>query len=83
MTQTETDVLYPGAFAHRNLDDGRVLVLYRMIFTFRLCLGPQGEPSYDRAWCYEPAHFADALIAMGEWDGAGTPPGEWKKEVGR
>lgn len=81
MIETSTD-LYPGAFAHRDLPDGRVLVLYEMIFNYRLCIGAQGDEGYDRAWCYDKTNLPHALAALVTWDGNGTPPGDWKKEVG-
>lgn len=74
---------YEGALAHRNLPDGRVLVVYNMIYNVRLCIGPQNAEWYDRAWCYEkPDHIADAMVALETWDGKDTPPGTWIKEVG-
>ncbi len=73
---------YEGAVAHRDLPDGRVLVLYEMIFNVRLCVGPQNEPWYDRGFCYDKADRRDALVALASWDGNGTPPGKVKKEVG-
>lgn len=73
---------YEGALAHRDLPDGRVLVLYEMIYNWRLCIGPQGDEGYERGWCYPKERVVDALLALHEWDGAGTPPGEWIKEVG-
>lgn len=82
-TETEAAHQYPGALGYRDLDDGRVLVLYPMIFTVRLCVGPQNFGGYDRAWCYLPEQTADAVNALNVWDGNGEPPGEWHKEVGR
>lgn len=74
---------YLGAIIHRDLDDGRVLVLYPMLFgNVRLCVGPQRGYGYDRGFCYqEPARF-DALMALATWDGNDVPPGDWIKEVG-
>lgn len=83
MTTTDTNP-YPGSVAHRDLDDGRVLVLYPMLFgNMRLCVGPQDEGWYDRGWCYQETHRLDALAALASWDGADVPPGIWIKEVGR
>ena len=53
-----------------------------MVFTYRLCVGPQGEGWYDRAWCYEPRFLPDAVAALQSWDGKADPPGRWLKEVG-
>lgn len=75
---------YLGALAHRDLPDGRVLVLYPMLFgNTRLCVGPQNEGFYDRGWCYQSAAIIDALTALATWDGVDVPPGDWIKEVGR
>lgn len=71
-----------GAMGHRDLDDGLMLTLYQMMFTYRLCVGPQGEGFYDRAWCYEPRFVDDVIEALTTWDGKGDPPGRWLKEVG-
>lgn len=81
-TPQEAEQRYEGALAHRDLDDGRVLVLYPMIFTVRLCVGPQDVGWYDRAWCYLPEKTGDAVAALEGWDGNGEPPGGWHKEVG-
>lgn len=83
MTTVEQAAEYQGALCHRDLDDGRVLVLYPMLFTWRLCLGWQGDAGYTRAWCYPPERLADAINAQGRWDGnTADPPGRWIKEVG-
>lgn len=81
MTTTEENA-YEGAFAHRDLPDGRVLVLYEMIYNVRLCIGPQGSEGYDTGWCYDKSDFREAMDVLGTWDGKGTPPGPVKKEVG-
>lgn len=79
---SEKHQLYEGAIGYRNLDDGRVVVLYPMIFNVRLVIGPQNEPFYDAGWCYDRDRVVDALYALEHWDGSGAPPGVWKKEVG-
>lgn len=81
-TTNEVTDWYAGSIAHRDLDDGRVIVLYEMIFNVRVCVGPQNVGWYDRGFCYDKTKRMDALIALATWDGNGTPPGEWKKEVG-
>lgn len=71
---------YEGALLVRDLDDGRVIVVYPMIFNDRLCIGPSGERSYDRGWCYPKG--GAALEAALEWDGTAAPPGPVIKEAG-
>jgi hypothetical protein len=68
-----------GYLYRRELDDGREIVVYPMLFTTRVCIGPTGE-GYDRAWCY-PNQDA-AVAAADRWGGEGDPPGGWIKEVG-
>lgn len=72
-----------GYLYRRELDDGREIVVYEMLFTLRLCVGPVGE-GYERAWCYEPSpkYGVTALEAAIVWDGEGDPPDGWIKEVG-
>lgn len=72
-------VPYPGAFAHRVLGDGRVVVLYQMLFTWRVTIGPDGEGWYDDFWCYPPTQFDAAHQALTSWDGNGDPPDGWIK----
>lgn len=64
----------------RLLDDGRVIVVYRMIFNDRLCIGPAHDGVYDRAWCYP--QDGSAVRAAATWDGEGVPPGPVIKEAG-
>jgi hypothetical protein len=68
-----------GCIGYRALDDGRELTLYRMIFTWRLCLGAQGSQTYDRHWCYALEDFTDAVRVLAHWDGTGDPPGSFVK----
>lgn len=82
-TITDTHDPYLGAIAHRDLDDGRVLVLYPMLFgNLRLCVGPQNEGWYDKGWCYQEPQRRDALTDFATWDGVGDPPGDWHKVAG-
>lgn len=61
---------------------GWEITLYRMAFgNTRLCVGPPGVPWYDRGWCYQSAFKADALADAATWDGQGTPPGRWFKDL--
>ena len=66
----------PRASAYRALPDGRELVVYRMLFTWRLCLGDQEAQTYDRHWCF---HTSEEAVRALEWDGNGDPPGAWIK----
>lgn len=75
-----SDRQYPGALYQRELDDGRVIVVYQMFYNARICIGPANEPTYDDAWCYPDQ--ATALKAAAEWDGEGDPPVGWIKQVG-
>lgn len=61
----------------RQLDDGRALFIYRMMFGYRLCIGPDDSPVYDDFYCYPREPFE----ALG-WDGQGDPPGPWIKHGG-
>lgn len=80
-----TDTLAEGFVYRRELDDGREIVVYPMLFTDRVCIGLTGEHGYDRAWCYPKEHPMGRSIATAaaeEWDGEGDPPEGWIKEVG-
>jgi hypothetical protein len=81
MSQTQAEnYLY-----RKELDDGREIVVYPMLFTDRLCIGVAGDGGYERAWCYprlHPAGQTTAVIAAEAWDGEGDPPVGWIKEVG-
>lgn len=69
-----------GRFAVRDLPDGRVAYLTRMIFTWRLCVSdPDDFCGYDDGWCYKD--FAVALEALKQWDGTGEPQG-WHRHPG-
>lgn len=62
------------AYAYRALPDGRELVLYRMLFTWRLCVGDQGARTYDRHYCFPVGGFDRARDVLETWDGVGDPP---------
>lgn len=68
-----------GALYTRELDDGREIVVYQMLFTARVCIGPAGAPHYDDAWCYDTA--AQAIEAAKIWDGEGDPPVGWHRHI--
>lgn len=61
----------------REMPDGRIAGLQRMIFTVGLFVG-LSDVLYDQRYCYE--YHADALKALETWDGTGDPPGPWIKE---
>ena len=71
---------FPGAIAAKFLDDGRAIVVYQMIFTARVCIGPDDSQTYDDAWCYD--NVAQACEAVLEWDGNGDPPDGWHRHIG-
>lgn len=66
--------------AHRVLSDGRELSVVPMIYTFRLCIGTEGdETGYDDAYCFHDVQ--GAIKACMEWDGTGDPEG-WHRHIG-
>ena len=70
-----------GSIYNRELEDGRELTVYPMLFTFRLCIGEAGAGTYDDAWCYDNAF--DAILAAKDWDGKGDdPPHGWHRHIG-
>lgn len=74
---------HDGAVGERELPDGRVLVLYPMVYTWRLCVGAADDRfGYDDAWCYPSEAVTVAIGALSEWDGAGDPAEGWVKHVG-
>jgi hypothetical protein len=69
----------------RRLPDGRFLHLIPMIFNVRLVIeSPEANRlgTYDDGWCFDRAKTREAIIALATWDGAGDPPGPWKKHIG-
>jgi hypothetical protein len=75
--------IHDGAVGERQLSDGRVIVLYPMIYTWRLCLGAADDRfGYDHAWCYPADAFEAAICALSSWNGDGDPTGGWTKHVG-
>jgi len=62
----------------RILPDGRKLWLYRMMFTYRLCLGRAGNDLwYEDAWCYETKEAG--LKAMNDWTLETLEPTGWHR----
>lgn len=86
---TEEDMIaltQDGYLLNRELPDGRILSLYRMMFTIALCVM---RPGYAHAfpdngritrYCYAHEHIAEAIDAVADWDGSGDPPGPWIKQ---
>jgi hypothetical protein len=72
-------VEYPGSLYVRELDDGRVITVYRMLFTTRLCIGPDDGVSVDDGWCYSLQEAA--IDAARAWDGDGDPPLGWHRQI--
>lgn len=80
MLTVEEKELYEGAIAVRKLNDGRVLVLYPLLWgNVRLTLGPTEDIGYDDFWEYPPKELYTALAAMVHWDGTGDPPDGWHR----
>jgi hypothetical protein len=74
-------VEHPGCLYERELDDGRVVVVYPLVMgTARLCIGGSDDTSYyDDAWCYmQPV---TAIVAASTWDGNGDPPDGWFRNI--
>jgi hypothetical protein len=65
-----------GALRYRPLDDGRCLVLYRMMpGQIRMTIGAQDAGTYDDFWCFHG--LPNALETFTSWDGSGECPGRW------
>lgn len=65
-----------------DLEDGREVTIYRMLYNARVCIGPPGEGVYELGFCYASA--GDALLGAVEWivDGAcGDGPRGWIKNL--
>lgn len=69
-----------GTIYERELEDGRSVFVYQMVYTARLCIGPTDWDVYDRGWCYQNSALAIAAATI--WEGDGDPPPPWIKEVG-
>lgn len=61
------------ARAAKMLSDGRMAAVVRMIFTWKLVVGPADSPVYEDGWCYQTEH--GAIQALADWDGRGEPVG--------
>lgn len=73
-----------GFLAVRRLPDGRVIGVYRFMYSFGLCVDIQThdleKDAYAYRYCY--ASGKDAAMAVFVWDGVGDPPGPWIKLKG-
>lgn len=80
--EIEDALIESGYLAWRELPDGRVLALQKMLFTTGLCCDCD-EWNYRGRFCYRST--PEALVAMYAWDGVGDPPGNWivSKGLGR
>lgn len=63
----------------RTLDDGRILAVYQMLFTTRICIGPNDGLTYEDGWCYP--NTDRALHCAEIWDGEGDPGVGWIKQI--
>ena len=71
---------YPGSLYERKLADGRVIVVYRLLFgCARLCIGPDDGLTIDDEWHYESGD--EAIFASAVWDGEGEPS-QWHRHPG-
>lgn len=67
-----------GALYHRYLPDGLEIVVYRMLYNYRLCVGEVGPGGgVTDAFCY--ADKATCMRAAAAWDGTGDPPDGWHR----
>ena len=60
-----------GFLFRRDLGDGRAVWIYRMIFTYSVCIGQIGAPVYRDRWCYDT--LAHARMALDLWDPLSDP----------
>lgn len=88
--EDEAALINDGYMIRRELPDGRVLALYKMLFTISLCVMHPGYTKYVEMgdngritrYCYAYKHIVQALNAIAEWDGENDPPGPWVKQKG-
>lgn len=75
-----TDLLLYAAHGYhpiRELPDGTIIGVQRMLFTHGLFVGLTTS-GYERRFCYPDRKSAE--LALMEWNGEGDPPGPWVKE---
>jgi hypothetical protein len=68
-----------GYITAKLLATGKLAGISQFMFTYGLVSGIT-EYGYEMRWCYKS--YLEALFALDEWDGKGTPPGMWIKEKG-
>ena len=74
MTPEEAEAI--GYCPARLLPTGKIAGVMRMIHTFGLVVDIDEEGNGGR-YCYN--NFAEATLALADWDGTGDPPGPWLK----
>ncbi len=80
ITNTKTNNQTNEPLLKKQLEDGRVILLWQMIFNCRVQLYARNDMLWcEDEWCFENA--ATALKGVEDWDGNGDPPG-WMKNPG-
>lgn len=78
MTDFDSDSSRAGAIYCRPLDGDREVVVYRMLYNYRVCLSETGEAGMILdAYCYRD--LAVALDAARTWDGCSPIADGWHK----
>lgn len=74
---------FPGAINAKSLPDGRVAVLYPLIFGWRLLLGMRGDQAGDEVfeWRSDDMTREQVYEAFTKWDGYGYPDGIYRRQV--
>jgi hypothetical protein len=68
----------PSALYWRPLDDEREVVVYRMGYNWRVCLGERGTFGFiENGYCYKDPELA--LRAAAAWSGEGDPLDGWHR----
>jgi hypothetical protein len=62
--------------AMRELPDGRVCGVHRLLFHWTMHIGISNY-GYEERYCYQTEK--QAIDSMMAWDGTGDPPGDWHK----
>jgi hypothetical protein len=71
-----------GYSHYKQLSDGRIAALQRLLYTTAIIVGITSE-CYETRYCYE--YFEEAEEAINRWSGEGDPPLNWvvQKPEGR